>query len=95
MELARRIASSVLLTAAVVGMAAGYLFQVRPHLSGSIRGFLPGVADPRFPRSPLKGLVGPRDRLLSEDASIAVARGERPVVLDPYMLLRILKQHPR
>jgi hypothetical protein len=74
---------------------AGCLFQFRPHLAGSIRGVRLGVADPQFPRSPLKGLVGPRDTFLSEDASIAVARGQRPVVLDPYMLLRILKQHPR
>jgi hypothetical protein len=94
-ELARRIASSLLLAAAVVGMAAGYFFQFRPQLSGSIRGLRPGVTDPRFPKSPLKGLVGPRDTFLSQDASIAVARGQRPVVLDPYMLLRILKQHPR
>ncbi len=94
-ELDRRIASCLLLTAATVAMAAGALFQFRPHLSGSIRGVRLGVADPQFPRSPLKGLVGPRDTFLSEDASIAVARGQKPVVLDPYMLLRILKQHPR
>jgi hypothetical protein len=94
-ELARRIASSLLIAAAVVGMTAGYLFEFRPQLSGSIRGLLPGVADPRFPKSPLKGLVGPRDTFLSQDASIAVARGQRPVILDPYMLLRILKQHPQ
>lgn len=94
-EVARRIASSLLLTAAVVGMAAGYLFQLRPQLSGSIHGLRPGVADPRFPRSPLKGIVGARDTFLSQDASIAVARGQRPVVLDSYMVLRILKQHPR
>jgi hypothetical protein len=41
-ELARRIASSLLIAAAVVGMTAGYFFEFRPQLSGSIRGFLPG-----------------------------------------------------
>ena len=94
-ELARRITSSLLIAAATVGMAAGYLFLFGPQLGGSIRGFWPGVADPQFPRSPLKGLVGARDTLLSEDASIAVVRGQRPEVLDPYMLLRILRHHPQ
>ena len=41
-ELARRITSSLLIAAATVGMAAGYLFLFGPQLGGSIRGFWPG-----------------------------------------------------
>jgi hypothetical protein len=93
-DVPRRFASSLFLVVATVGMATGYLVHIGPHLGGSLRGIAFGVADPEFTKPPLKGLVDADDRILSEDASIVVATGQRPVVLDPYMLLRILRDHP-
>jgi hypothetical protein len=39
-------------------------------------------------------MVGPGDELLAEDPSIYVPLQRRPVVMDPYMLLRLDRQHP-
>ena len=46
--------------------------------------------DSRF----LDRLVGPDDRILSEDASIPIARGQVPVVLDPFTLPTIGARDP-
>jgi len=89
-EVGSRLVHSVLLAALSIGMATGYLIHIGPHLGGSVRGIQLGVADPRFPTPPLNGYVTDDDVILSEDASISVARRQQPVVLDPFMLLRIL-----
>lgn len=39
-------------------------------------------------------LVGPNQRLFSEDPSIDVAAGRRPIVMDPFMLSRLDRSHP-
>jgi len=43
---------------------------------------------------PLEGLVRAGDRILSEDPTIPLVLGERPVVLDPFMLRGLAEQHP-
>lgn len=93
-DIPRRFATSLFLAVATVGMATGYLVHIGPHLGGSLHGIAVGASDPEFPKPRLKDVVGADDRLLSEDPSIVVARGRRPVVLDPYMLLRTLRDHP-
>jgi hypothetical protein len=40
-------------------------------------------------------LVGPAEELLAEDPSIYVPLRRRPVVMDPFMLLRLDRQHPQ
>jgi hypothetical protein len=40
-------------------------------------------------------LVGPGDEVLAEDPSIYVSLHRRPVVMDPFMLLRLDRQHPQ
>ena len=84
----------VLLAALSIGMGTGYLIHIGPHLGGSLRGIQFGVADQRFPSPPLASYIRREEAILSEDASISVARGQRPVVLDPFMLLRILDDRP-
>jgi hypothetical protein len=39
-------------------------------------------------------MVGPNDALLAEDPSIYVPLHRQPVVMDPFMLLRLDRQHP-
>lgn len=43
---------------------------------------------------PLEGWITAHDRILSEDPYVPVALGQLPVVMDPFMLLRIGKRHP-
>src|SRR5262245_8330542 len=43
---------------------------------------------------PLEGRITAHDRILSEDPYIPVALGQVPVVMDPFMLLRIGTRHP-
>jgi hypothetical protein len=43
---------------------------------------------------PLAGVVGPNDRILSEDPYIPVSRGQLPLVVDAFMLRRIGEDHP-
>jgi hypothetical protein len=43
---------------------------------------------------PLEDYVAPGDEILSEDPWVAVAQGELPVVLDPFMFLRLGNERP-
>lgn len=47
-----------------------------------------------FRSEPLAGIVTPESRILSEDPYIPVQLGQRPVVLDPFMMLRIGQRDP-
>ena len=47
-----------------------------------------------YPTEPLGPLLPTGSRLLSEDATVAVTSGRLPVVLDPFMLVRIVQRHP-
>jgi hypothetical protein len=42
----------------------------------------------------LAGQLLPGDRILSEDPTVPVSHGQRPVVLDPFMLTRVGAAHP-
>jgi hypothetical protein len=53
-----------------------------------------GASDRRLDPRPLDGLVRSDDLVLAEDASIVIALGHVPVVLDPFMLPRIGDLHP-
>lgn len=48
-----------------------------------------------YPAEPLKGIVRAGDSVLSEDPSVSVAVGRHPVVLDPFTLNRLVRDHPR
>jgi hypothetical protein len=55
---------------------------------------LRGAAADSYSRRPLAGRASPATRLLSEDPYVPVSLGQRPVVLDPFMLLRIGRRDP-
>jgi hypothetical protein len=74
--------------AVMVAMIASYPALVEATLEAS-PGRLRG--DSRF----LDRLVGPGDRILSEDASIPIARDQVPVVLDAFMLPSIGAREPQ
>lgn len=85
---------SVLVPLAVLWAATGaYVLDVHPDVKDAARAALGRPAAP-YPVEPLGVLVGKNDRLLSEDPTIAVTSGHRPIVLDAFMLLRVLRDHP-
>jgi hypothetical protein len=48
----------------------------------------------RYDRRPLAGQATAATRLLSEDPYVPVSLGQRPVVLDPFMLVRLERRDP-
>ncbi len=71
-------------------------------LSGLVTTIIPAVRDTvatlgdpqRYRSAPLEGLADAETSLLSEDPYVPVSLGQDPVVLDPFMLLRIARQQP-
>jgi hypothetical protein len=47
-----------------------------------------------YPLRPLAGLVRSGQRILSEDPYVPLSMGQKPVVLDPFMLLRLDRADP-
>jgi hypothetical protein len=82
-----------MLVAVVVlwSLAGSYLLDMHgdvKHGARSALGRLPASTDP------LASHVPSDARLLAEDATIDAEAGRHPVVLDPFMLLRVLADHP-
>jgi len=61
-----------------------------------VRGAVASVRNGSAPRAALavSQLVGPADEVLAEDPSIYLPLHRQPVVMDPFMLLRLDRQHP-
>jgi hypothetical protein len=86
------VASAAVVVALLGASVATYRENVA--LGRDVEALLHGAeARDRVPR--LAGSVGAGESILSEDPFIPVSRGERPVVLDPFMLLSIAERHPR
>ena len=67
-------------------------------MKGEVRGaaeILAGRDPTAYPLHPLDEYVKQDDALLSEDPSIPLLMGRRPVVLDAFMLPRLESRHPR
>jgi hypothetical protein len=75
-------------TAAIVALL--YVDNVAPDARATVSG-----SGRSYPVNPLGAYVSPRDQLLSQDPSIPVSLGRSPVVLDPFMLLRLDRTHPQ
>ena len=61
------------------------------NLVPDLRAALSGTS---FPREPLAGRAGPTPHVLAENPYVPVSLGQHPVVLDPFMLLRLGRKHP-
>jgi hypothetical protein len=77
----------VLLWATVTGLVV----TVGPDAREAV-GMLRGT--PMYSRQLLSGQATPATRLLSEDPYVPVSLGQRPVVLDPFMLRRLQDRDP-
>ena len=52
-----------------------------------------GRGSSSYPAHPLEGVVSKSDSILSEDPFIPVSLAQRPVVIDPFMLVRVTRLH--
>lgn len=84
------IVATVLTFALISSFAVGLQTPVRAALRQAVT----GETAPLQRLRPLDGLVAPGDLVLSEDASVPLALGQVPVVLDPFMLARIGERDP-
>jgi Glycosyltransferase family 87 len=85
--------------AVVVGLTVSWVLAtgIVGTLVPDLRQALPAVArlEPApAPIVPLRQQLEPGDSLLSEDPYAAISTGRRPVVLDPFMLLRLARDKP-
>jgi hypothetical protein len=80
--------------AVVWGIGASFSAGVADETRDALRSAL-GRGGAAYSAEPLEGIVRPGDAVLSEDPSVSVAVGRHPVVLDPFMLHRIVRDHPR
>ena len=96
---AARRSQAYLLSAAIgcavlVGNLLGTTALILPDVQRGISGVLSGTMAAEDDPHPLAALIGPDDSLLSEDPTVPVSLGRRPVILDPVMLLRFQRNHP-
>jgi hypothetical protein len=90
------LAAAVPVTAALAVLllwvtVSGLVVTVGPDAREAV-GMLRGAE--RYDRRPLAGQATVATRLLSEDPYVPVSLGQRPVVLDPFMLLRLERKDP-
>jgi hypothetical protein len=64
------------------------------HLLDETRAAVVGAPRAQDDLALARSLVRPGERVLSEDPTVPVLLGERPVVLDPFMLLRLAQRRP-
>jgi hypothetical protein len=88
-----RIVVTIGAAALVWGTLTSYYVNVRHDVAAAARE-LAGGASPYSSAPPLPETVKRSDVVLSDDAYVSVSRGEDPVVLDPFMLVRIDREHP-
>jgi hypothetical protein len=78
------------LTLAIIwGVGNGVLLVQVPDIRATVEGRQLG-----YPVEPLVDLVGPGQEILSEDPYVPLSMGRDPVVLDPFMLLRLDRVDP-
>jgi hypothetical protein len=92
-----RLAWTFLAVAVLVGCAASFVEDEGSAIAtviaagvGSHEGNGQSTYDPR----PLAAELGSARSVLAEDPYVALSRGERPLVIDAFMLLRIARRHP-
>jgi hypothetical protein len=84
--------TATILVVVLAGSVAAYHQHVRPR--ADVRALVHGTLDPRDRVPRLGAAIGEHEAILSEDPFVPVSRDELPVVLDPFMLRRIVAEHP-
>src|SRR4029450_813276 len=84
----------VLMTAILWAGGTTFALHLRARAQEVVRPLLAGGGYPQPGLNALLARLQNTSGVLSEDASISVARGELPVVLDPWMIPKIEARHP-
>jgi len=84
----------VLMIAVLWTSGSVYALDLRPRAQEVVVPLVRGTDLPQPDIDTLLAQLRDGSRLLAEDASIPVARGELPIVLDPWMLSKIEVRHP-
>jgi hypothetical protein len=79
------------LAAVLLGTLASYDNDVLNDTDAAVRSL--AGQNQGYDASPLAGVLTPGDRILSEDPYIPVSQGQDPVVLDSFMLRKIVHDH--
>jgi hypothetical protein len=91
-ERSRPLVATVVLVSLIWGIATSFQLQQRRDAADAVRALV--GRGPNYDPKPLANRLEPDDVLLSEDPYIPVSLDRDPVVLDAFMLLRILRDHP-
>ncbi|HUK95985.1 MAG TPA: hypothetical protein VLU96_13155 [Gaiellaceae bacterium] len=83
----------LLTVALVIGAATAYADTIKPDIGLGARLAIGRGSDAAFSTDPLRGIVKPGDRMLSEDPTLPILAGQVPVT-DPLTLPRLAKHHP-
>jgi hypothetical protein len=91
-----RVVALVAAVAVVWGVASSYQRVMGPETVGALRRLVQGesATNRSFDPNPLAGLVLPTDRVLSEDPTIPLLLGQRPILLDSFIARYGFEQHP-
>ena len=75
-------------------LVSSFSVSLAPATVHAVDLMVTGTEDPDYARRPLDDLLDPGDQILSEDPTVPLELGMRPVVLDPFMLPAIASEHP-
>lgn len=86
----------VAVLAVVWGVVSSYQRLMGPETVGALRQLVHGrsATNSALDPNPLAGFVQPNDRILSEDPTIPLFLGQRPVLLDSFIARRAFADHP-
>jgi hypothetical protein len=78
------------------GVVSSYQQMMGSETVGALRALVhrASEANQAFERHPLSGLVRKQDRILSEDPTIPLLLGQRPVLLDGFTARKSFAEHP-
>jgi hypothetical protein len=79
----------------IAAMVVSYALVMAKPVTGAVRSLVRGTVSSEIALPPLHRYIRSGDDVLSQDPSIPVLYGHRPVVEDPFMLLRVGRAHPR
>jgi hypothetical protein len=90
-RIATETTTTLVLTLAIIwGAGTGIVLTKVPDIRATLEHKQLG-----YPVDPLRSIVGTKDEILSENPYVPLSRGQTPVVLDPFMLLRLDRIIPR
>ena len=78
----------------VWAVGVGYGLHMQHDVRDAASAALGGQGADRYEAEPLRGHVESRHAILSEDPYVPISVGQQPVVLDPWMLPIMGRQHP-